>query len=95
MTDTDKLKRLAEAAREFEKFAAGALSCAEYLNAATPKTILALIAENERLAVRVSELDESLLNMKMVGDALMAGLTASQATEILHSEYFARITGEK
>lgn len=49
MTDTDKLKRLAEAAREFEKFAAGALSCAEYLDAATPKTIIDLIAENERL----------------------------------------------
>lgn len=58
------------------------------------EAILALIAENERLVDRVAELEEGLLNMKMAGDALGAGLTSGQAIEILRSEYFARIDNE-
>lgn len=50
MTDTDKLKRLAEAAKK----AGGDWECSteegsDFIEAANPEAILALIAENERL----------------------------------------------
>lgn len=85
MTDTDKLKRLAEAtegAIYFGDIRGRAMD--QFKRACTPQSILALIAENERL-------EESLLNMKMVGDALLSGLPPREAAEILHGEYFARI----
>lgn len=49
MTDTDKLKRLAEAAGRIDEVVEVARDAAKFMSACSPETILALIAENERL----------------------------------------------